>query len=246
MLIPSFRHKQGDLELWQQFEQADLVLGKPIQTKVKQSIDHISKFHKEGLVGYCGVSWGKDSTVVAELCRLFFVETGFKIPLVFVRVEPNLNPDCDLVRDAFLTRWPNAEYHEIKVICKYENRNWNIVKAHKDGFKQANQQFGERRISGVRASESGERTLSARVHGVNSVLSCRPILYWQAKHVYSFLAVMGLPVHPAYAMLGEGRWDRDRIRVAALGGVRGDGVGRIQWEKEYYGDIIRELQTLKS
>ena len=64
-----------------------------------------------------------------------------------------------------------------------------------------------------------------------------------AADVFAYLASRQLPVHPAYAMLGGGRYQRDRIRVSSLGGRRGDGMGRAEWEREYYGDILRRLEA---
>jgi len=52
-----------------------------------------------------------------------------------------------------------------------------------------------------------------------------------------------LPVHPAYAMTAGGRWDRKHIRVASLGGQRGAQYGRREWEREYYGDVLRRLEA---
>jgi len=99
-----------------------------------------------------------------------------------------------------------------------------------------------RSIHGVRAAESGERSLSAAVHGVATNRTCRPILRWTGPEVFAFLEQAELPVHPSYAMLGGGRWNRDRIRVGTLCGVRGGGIGRAEWEQEYYGDVVRRLQ----
>ena len=62
-----------------------------------------------------------------------------------------------------------------------------------------------------------------------------------ALETFGYLAAHDLPVHPAYAMLGGGRWERDRIRVASLGGRRGDGIGRAEWEREYYSDVLNRL-----
>ena len=62
-----------------------------------------------------------------------------------------------------------------------------------------------------------------------------------AADVMAYLARFNLPVHPAYGMLGSGRYDRERIRVATLGGERGGGAGRREWESEYYGDVLNRI-----
>ena len=71
---------------------------------------------------------------------------------------------------------------------------------------------------------------------------CAPISAWRESDVFSYLAKNKLPVHPAYAMLGGGRWPRHRLRVAEIGDTHGTGGGRREWEQEYYGDVLRRLQ----
>lgn len=40
---------------------------------------------------------------------------------------------------------------------------------------------------------------------------------------------------------GGGRYDRYRLRVSAIGNPEGRGVGRLKWEKEYYGDVLNRI-----
>lgn len=96
---------------------------------------------------------------------------------------------------------------------------------------------------GVRAEESGKRTILARSGGIASKSTCRPLTWWRIQDVFGWLAAKELPAHPVYAMRGGGRWQRNEIRVASLGGKRGDGFGREQWEQEYYGDVLRRLDS---
>ena len=53
-----------------------------------------------------------------------------------------------------------------------------------------------------------------------------------------YLNKYNLPIHPNYAMLGGGRYDRNNLRVDCLAGTQGNGMGRNEWEKEYYQDIV--------
>lgn len=62
--------------------------------------------------------------------------------------------------------------------------------------------------------------------------------------MFAYLHRFDLPVHPAYAMSRGGLWDRDRIRVASLGGRRGEGMGRAEWERAYYGRELTRLEAL--
>lgn len=79
--------------------------------------------------------------------------------------------------------------------------------------------------------------------GISTERTCAPLAWWTAADVFAYLATHDLPVHPAYAMLGGGRWRRERLRVAEIGDTHGKGGGRLEWETEYYGDALRRLQA---
>lgn len=188
---------------------------------------------------YAGVSWGKDSTVLAHLVQ----RIAPNVPLVWVRVEPIANPHCVLVRDAFLQRYGAASYREIEIWCTHDAEGWHASGTLERGFKQAAETFGGAHISGLRGSESGTRKLRMMRYGVASDRTCAPIGWWSGQDVFAYLYTHDLPVHPAYAMSVGGMLPRERIRVASLGGKRGDGRGRAQWERRYYGDALRRLRA---
>ena len=235
MLIASPRHTAADLRLWSEYHAADLAHGMTIDAKIDRSIAVIRKFAQQPC--YLGVSWGKDSVVVAHLT----FASGVSVPAVWMRIEPIKNPECEIVRDTFLQTWP-LNYSEIERLCEWDN-GWHASGTLESAAVEAEQRFGARRILGIRADESGVRRLTCLRNGEDSVNSCRPLAWWTAQDVMGYLARFSLPTHPAYAMLGGGRYDRWRLRVASLGGRRGDGIGRAEWEREYYGDVLRRLQT---
>ena len=246
MLMSSDRHTPSDLELWQVQEDADHVYSraKELAKKAVAAIHEIRKFLRSP--AYCGVSWGKDSVVVADLvlraCRIYGIEQP---AIVWIRVEPICNPDCLSVRDEFLAAY-DCRYHEIIEHCEWGDGEWHASGTLEAGFSRAVELTGARRyISGVRADESGARKIMARTHGASTRSTCRPITWWSVQDVFSWLAAKDLPAHPVYAMQGGGRWPRERIRVASLGGRRGSGIGRSEWEREYYGDVLRRLESGK-
>jgi len=51
--------------------------------------------------------------------------------------------------------------------------------------------------------------------------------------------------HPSYAMLSNGSVERKHIRVAEIGDIHGNGIGREEWERYYYGEEIRKIKTYK-
>jgi len=239
MLIPSHRHTAADMALWREYEQADTArrIDAGFCHRHAEALNEILRFVMRDTSCYAGVSWGKDSTVLAHLVQCVMPT----LPIVWIRVEPIKSPDCELVRDAFLSRYPNANYHEIETHCEWRDGEWHATGTLESGIKECERRFGKRKILGIRADESTQRGFRIWRHGLSTHASCDPLGRWTVADIFTHLAIENLPVHPAYAMLGGGRWPRDRLRVASLGGRRGDGLGRSEWESEYYGDVLRRL-----
>ncbi|GAC1577378.1 MAG: hypothetical protein NVS3B20_08740 [Polyangiales bacterium] len=189
---------------------------------------------------YVGVSWGKDSTVLAHLAA----EIG-GLSLVWVRVRRVFNPDCLLVRDAFISQYGDqCSYDEIEVDCPIDSDGSRSGHGALDaGFAEAARKYGDRYVSGVRGEESRVRKIRMRKHGVSTLRTCAPIGWWSADHVYAYLYLHSLPVHPAYACTMGGTLDRDWLRVATLGGERGTEFGRADWERQYYPAEIGALSA---
>jgi phosphoadenosine phosphosulfate reductase len=241
VLIPSPRHSRADLEAWARVSRVDVALGKTraMAAKVEAACGALEAFLRASLAGYQGVSWGKDSGACLYLATRVYARTGLRMPLVWVRVGTRENPDCLAVRDAWRARFGAAlDYHEVCVAAS-DGAPGRLTSG--DGFAEAARRFGDRHVSGVRADESRVRELSAQHHGVATARTCRPILRWSARDVYALHAAEDLPLHPAYAMSFGGALDRDRLRVASLGGDRGTGHGRRGWEMHYYGAEMAAL-----
>lgn len=240
MLFPCERHTKADLALWRNLERADFAHWKRLEAsgRVVATVETIRRFCDDG-PAYCGVSWGKDSTVLAHLVR----EASPATPIAWVRVEPIGNPDCGVVRDAFQVGWPGQQYHEVSVQCERDSAGWHATGTLEAGFDAIAERTGTARyLSGVRSDESGARTLRCRLHGTTTKNTCAPLAFWTTADVFAYLAHFELPVHPAYACSGGGRWPRERLRTASLGGQRGAGGGRAEWEREYYGAELRRLE----
>lgn len=223
MLIPSHRHRPEDLSLWAEIAEADRIYPIPPQ-RISSTIDVMRVWDGD----YIGCSWGKDSVVMLAISLLAKV----KQPVVWVRMRGRDNPDCERVRDCFLNRFP-MNYHER--VFEYEqcgnDEHWKAVEA----------EFGKRRMTGIRAEESGRRKMSIRHLGKETTLSCRPLAWWRQNEIFAFLAQNNLPIHPTYAMLGGGRWPRSQLRTHGIGGKTGSNYGRTEWEREYYGDVLNRL-----
>jgi phosphoadenosine phosphosulfate reductase len=164
-----------------------------------------------------------------------------KTPLCWIRVEPVKSPECVLVRDVFLRRFPKCDYHETEVVCEKDEDGWHATGTLEKGIKILDERFGPRTILGIRAEESSHRFLSIASSGCNTKNKSRPCGSLTEKDVFGLLSMHDLPIHPAYAMTGGGRWPREHLRVASLGGKRGQGFGRLEWEREYYADELRRI-----
>lgn len=225
-------------------EEADLAWAsdRHFERRLKEARIVVEQFALAGPC-YAGVSWGKDSVVLAWLLW----ECARDVPLVHLR-PTNHNDECDLVRDAFFSRHIGQAYCELPVdysavdrnrpddeVDRATNRQWYAAIA------EAERRFGARKLLGIRADESSGRALRVWRHGLATARSCSPLGYWSARDVFAALARYELPVHPAYACTGGGRWRRERLRVADLGDTRGTGRGRREWEREYYGDVLARL-----
>lgn len=236
MLISSDRHTPEDLRLWAEHKNADHVHGMTIDRKIDEAIACVRQFAEQPC--YAGISWGKDSVVLAHLVAI----SGMRIPCVWFRIEPICNPDCERVATAFVDRW-HIDYHEIVRHCTRDADGWHASGTLESAAAEAEQRWGIRRMLGIRASESHARRLTCLINGTATANTCRPLAWWTAADVMGYLARYNLPTHPVYAMLGGGRYERARLRVASLGGRRGDGIGRAEWEREYYGDELRRLEA---
>ena len=229
VLLSSDRLRPGDIEAWRAASAMDSV--RPIRRQADEARRAIAAFLLSGRAAVA-VSWGKDSVTVAHLVR----GLDPSIPLYWVRLPGADNPDCERVRDAYLSDWPTP-YEEFEAPAPERGADGAVVTgARSDGYAIAADRH-PRRFTGIRADESGERARSAAVHGISTENVCRPILRWTALDVLAYLAQHDLPVHPVYAMSMGGQLVRERLRVASIGGLRGRGAGRLEWERTYYPEL---------
>lgn len=237
MLIQSHRHTSSDLQAWADYEAADLAEGERLLKfdLIDRATDELVRFAAAGEC-YAGFSGGKDSTVVAHL----IYRAGLPIPIRHVRAVPVANPDTKAVRDALLACCPGLDYDDAEVVYPDLSPYEDCPEGDRL-FRSTFRQWGSRHVSGVRASESSTRGMRMGRWGLSTAKTCAPIGWWSQASVFAYLAIHGLPVHPAYAMLGGGRWNRDQIRVDELAGSPGARSGRREWEREYYGDVLRRL-----
>lgn len=237
-LIASPRHTREDLRVWAQWEAQDRALYATGATDRMEvvALDAIRAFFGGGRA-YVSVSWGKDSVVVADLATRIYDEIS-RPPIVWFPAGAVENPDCALVRDAFLATH-DVNYHEVEAALTSDE--WDRTIGH-DGaqaeFERAARVFGRRYVSGIRAEESSTRRMAVGSHGLVSRNTARPIGHWQHYHVYAYLAGRNLPVHPAYACTMNGAMDRAEIRVSTIGGERGRRFGRAEWERRYYPEVL--------
>lgn len=233
MLIPSHRHTPADLEHWAICEKQDAARAcmRAMERLEAQAMLAVEEFLSATPGAYVSVSWGKDSVVVAHLASR--VRPGARC--IWFPAGAVENPDCPMVRDAFLARF-DVDYieHEAAVFTKTFEGHDGAQAA----FEAAAEQHGAQYVSGVRAQESKVRKIRMRRWGESTINTCAPIGWWKHDDVFAYLHKYDLPIHPAYACTMGGLYPREHIRVATIGGYRGTGLGRRQWEATYYRDEI--------
>ncbi len=244
-LISSDRLTREDLDAWDALWRHDCrrARGGRIGDLHERACKEVRRYLADG-DAWCSVSWGKDSVVAAAIVAM--VEPTARV--VHVRMERAENPDSARVRDAFLTLYPRLRYDEVVVpwpgmvgdVIAWEAIG---VRTHSDFFRAATERHGERRIGGIRAAESSGRRRSARVHGMSTDRSCRPLLMWNDLDVFAYLAAFDLPVHPAYAMTMRGTLERSTLRVDIIGDEPGEMNGRRAWEANYYPDVLGGMRS---
>ena len=230
MLIQCERHTDKDIDLWKEHEEVDLLNYTllNIKSKTERAIEILTEFAPD----YFSISWGKDSVVLAHLAWGFSKKS---VLAHFTHVADALY--FNDVRDCFLFSYP-IQYHEFS---KEIGRVDEFFDFHALQIKkQASVALGKRYVTGIRTQESPERKITVRKNGLISGNSCRPIARWTTDDIFAYLAHHNLPVHPNYAMLGGGRYERNSIRVGPM--WMGSQKGKEMWEKEYYGDVLRKLQ----
>lgn len=181
--------------------------------------------------GHVCVSWGKDSVVLAHLARCVI-----DMPVVWVRLGGAENPECFAVRDAYLSGWP-CNYLEVVEPVEWDSDGEMCEAPWSCAIRRADRECGARRVMGIRAAESSVRTLSARIHGVATSTTCRPLLDWTTAEVLGYLLAHDLPISAVYAMSYGGRLDLERLRTDFLGDTPGRDRGRREWERHYFGDL---------
>jgi phosphoadenosine phosphosulfate reductase len=207
-------------------------------SQVDRSLTELRSF-AAGRRGYVGISWGKDSTCLAHLAY----RSGIGWPLFHLRMVGLENPECDLVRDRFLGRWP-MEYHELSVDDTLDDNDQSSG-TYMYGYRLAERRFGPAHITAIRASESGTRKMRMLMHGASTKRTCAPMGWWSADDVFAYLAGQELPVHPAYAYSYDGILDREWIRVDFLHGCWGTEHGRREWEWRYYPAEMRTIESTR-
>ena len=241
MLIESQRLTDRDRLLWREWLKADELQAKTAghKRRVSKTYEMIAGFVQSEKRYFAAVSWGKDSVVLAHL----MYKAGARCKYIYVRNlarEPEGNA---AVRDEFLRRFP-VDYEEISY--DYADADETYYDRAGNPCKWRHILAGLQRdygchVTGIRCDESAKRRRRFRMYGAETEYSFAPFRYITAQDIFAYLWANDLPVHPNYAMTGGGRWDKYRIRVAAIGNPEGDGIGRAEWEREYYSDVLNRL-----
>lgn len=248
MLIDSPRLTEADRKVWARYEYFDARLARSprlaeMEDEARATIEQFAA------TGPCiaSISWGKDSVVVAHLVATSTVAD--RVPLMFARARHWETPEVDQVRDTFLAAYPHVTYEEREYVFRVPMRG-------EEGEGTLSQDaltevLPRRYISGVRAEESRIRRISILHRGEITKNTCRPIGRWRSTDVFAYLHKYDLPIHPVYAMSMGGAWQRDWLRVHALGfaprlSPAWGAMDLHAWEQAYYADVIEAAQRARA
>lgn len=240
MLIDSPRITAADQRSWSAGWRLDAIgaRSQALVRREEQALRDIEAFLRDGRA-YAGVSWGKDSVVLAHLLQRFYGA----VELWSVRGEPLTPHECDSVRDAFLVQHAALRYREEIVWCRRDATGWHATGTMETGFARVCRSAEtERYLSGVRGTESACRKRCMMRYGVSTERTCRPLGNWSGEDVFAYLRKYDLPTHPNYAMSMGGALPRERLRVAWLTLRHGQGMGRRQWELAYYRPQVEAIE----
>jgi phosphoadenosine phosphosulfate reductase len=241
MLIESNRVTKTDLAAWDELMYFDIEHSKTraFENREKLTMSIIKEFIKSRRDYFVAVSWGKDSVVLADM----FYRLGAVCKYIYIRNLAREPEGNILVRDKFLESrkldYKEISYNYSQADSSYFDKNGNPRKW-QHTLKELQNEYGCH-VTGIRYDESAKRKRRYIFMGIETENSFAPFRYFTVKDVFAYLYKHNLPVHPNYAMLGGGRWDKYRIRVAAVGNQEGDSMGRAEWEREYYPDILARI-----
>ena len=119
-LLPSPRHRSADLRAWSSIAAMDRIEPPGFRVRLDEARCAVRDFLAGG-PAYVGVSWGKDSVVVADLVLRMAPE----VPLLNCIVQPVDNPENAAVRDAFLDLHPTAHLFESEAWCSHDAGGWH-------------------------------------------------------------------------------------------------------------------------
>jgi phosphoadenosine phosphosulfate reductase len=232
MLLHSSRHTRRDLDYWRELESADAEhFIHP--SKIERAMRRVHEFEKERC--YMATSWGKDSLVAAHLTWL----VSSRVPFVFIKQEGLGEDPYQIDVQSAFERLTGITTDVVRVRLSAFTKGRSP--ALEQGIKIAQAKYGVRYINGLRAEESTVRKMA--FFGGRSEDSCWVIGDWTVQDIFAYIAQNNLPCHPAYAMTGGGRYERAHIRVSTIGGHKGRGAGRDEWEKEYYSDVLARIKS---
>lgn len=222
-----------------------------IQHLIKESLKIIQSFLQDYPHSHISVSWGKDSTVMLDLCHQIYPQLdivwidrgeGGDVPEVYklvdlyrknnYRIRQIMTPYSilDLHRQYSL-----EEIEQKKLITKMLKKTCNKLNAEYDGF-----------FWGIRAQESTGRKMFAKCYKeifmrTTQVATCSPMLWWTARDIWSYLCMKQIPYNHFYDIVAQKPFEREKIRYSNYAGLVGIGDGRIVEIRRFYPKLYQQM-----
>lgn len=227
--------------------------------RVERAIDAVRRAAEIGAVGV-SYSGGKDSTCTLDLVRgvipnapTAFFDSGVELESTYEMVATvgaeTIAPRMSMLEMARYSGWWGCA-NPVDAGCPFDAKAVLI--------QEPGEAFVVRRrlraiVIGVRADESGGRTMHVRsrgelYQGKDRTWYCLPLAMWTIADVWAYIASRGLQYNAAYDAMADAGIPRESQRVATLLGERGSGHGRHQFMRriapERWQQLVAEFPRL--
>lgn len=213
--------------------------------------------------GDCWVAWsgGKDSTVACDLA----VRAWPRIPVVHLDSGLDFPENLAYMADLAAARgWRHETVRcgdglaAMKAVGTWAHDDpegasgalaeyWRVIMAGPSAIAQ--EKFGDRMLTGLRAEESAKRARSLNRAAGHATLpgglrAWSPIGHWAAADVWAYHCAHAIPENPVYTRLRQMGAPERALRLGFAAGAEGAGGGRIMWLKRGWPDLFERYAAV--
>jgi phosphoadenosine phosphosulfate reductase len=231
------------------------ILYKRMTAKIDKALRVINNMLTVAPHSYVAVSWGKDSSVLLDLCikvnpeiEIIWVDRGEggDVPEVYELVKYYQNKGYNIrqLRTPLSILDLHRQYslNELETngaISKNLKTTFGLIEHEYDGF-----------FWGIRAEESkGRRRLAMSKKEIfqrkSGLFTCEPLIWWNAAEIWAYIYHNNVTYNPFYDKVSMKPFDREQIRYSNYAGLVGLGHGRIWPIKKFYRELYDKIVEIQ-